>query len=592
MATERLRVLLEMSASQYKREAHSAASATGEISESVEGTTTRMGRLKDGMSNIGTVAKVAIAGAATAAVLSFSRDAVRASTDLEESINAVQVTFGEAADGILALGENAADSFGLANSEFNAFAVQFSSFAQKIAGSEGRSVVDVMGEMTGRISDFASVMNIEVADAAEKFQSGLAGQTEPLRAFGIDVSAAAVNQKALELGLAETSSELTEQDKILGRYRLIMEQTDKTAGDFKNTQDGLANSTKTLAANFEDFKARAGEELTPALADLINQGIQLFDILDPDVDLGWTQRLSAGLQLILGEGAEAVESYVDQKVALNELGNQVDLTDEAYRGRFSPALRDAGDAGNEAADGIDEATNAAGEAQEAANDAAEAQRNLRRSFLELADPIFAANDALGRLRDAQDRLIEVQEDSESSAADVAEALLDVAEASLDAQGALEELGDGNLTEGIARIAEALGISDEAARILLETLGLLDGMTIETVVNTRFTTSGAGPVVVTNQTGKYVPKALGGPVMAGQTYLVGERGPELFKPNESGEIVPNQALTQMGKQLAASYNKNLSINLNGPVNGVDEVMSAVQRAAGLVAMVDLAEVNPR
>lgn len=36
------------------------------------------------------------------------------------------------------------------------------------------------------------------------------------------------------------------------------------------------------------------------------------------------------------------------------------------------------------------------------------------------------------------------------------------------------------------------------------------------------------------------KAAGGPVMAGTPYLVGERGPELFVPRQSGSIVPNGA----------------------------------------------------
>lgn len=37
------------------------------------------------------------------------------------------------------------------------------------------------------------------------------------------------------------------------------------------------------------------------------------------------------------------------------------------------------------------------------------------------------------------------------------------------------------------------------------------------------------------------RANGGPVAGGSTYLVGERGPELFTPNTSGAIIPNHAL---------------------------------------------------
>ena len=38
-----------------------------------------------------------------------------------------------------------------------------------------------------------------------------------------------------------------------------------------------------------------------------------------------------------------------------------------------------------------------------------------------------------------------------------------------------------------------------------------------------------------------PKAMGGPVSAGGSFLVGEKGPELFVPQKSGTIVPNHAL---------------------------------------------------
>lgn len=37
------------------------------------------------------------------------------------------------------------------------------------------------------------------------------------------------------------------------------------------------------------------------------------------------------------------------------------------------------------------------------------------------------------------------------------------------------------------------------------------------------------------------KAIGGPVQSGQPYMVGERGPEMFVPNQSGSIIPNKRM---------------------------------------------------
>ena len=37
------------------------------------------------------------------------------------------------------------------------------------------------------------------------------------------------------------------------------------------------------------------------------------------------------------------------------------------------------------------------------------------------------------------------------------------------------------------------------------------------------------------------RAMGGPVTAGNAYVVGERGPEIFTPTQSGSIVPNDRI---------------------------------------------------
>jgi len=133
-------------------------------------------------------------------VVNFAKGAVDAASDLGESINAVNVTFGDASAGILALGEDAATSVGLSAREFNAFAVQFSGFTQQIAGAGG-DIAAVTDDLTTRIADFASVMNMDIPEAAQVFQSALAGETEPIRKFGIDMSAAAVEAHALATGL-------------------------------------------------------------------------------------------------------------------------------------------------------------------------------------------------------------------------------------------------------------------------------------------------------------------------------------------------------------------------------------------------------
>ena len=216
----------------------------------------------------GNIAKTAVNAFATREIINFGKGAVSAASDLAESANAVAVTFGEAGDQILKLGENAAEAVGLSAKDFNGFAVQFAGFTRQLATAD-KDIVDVTDELTVRIADFASVMNLDVPDAAQKFQSALAGSTEPMRAFGIDVSAAAVQTYALENGITDNAAAMTEAEKVQARYGLIMEQTAQMSGDFANTSDGLANSQRILAAEMENIKATVGEALIPALQGIM-----------------------------------------------------------------------------------------------------------------------------------------------------------------------------------------------------------------------------------------------------------------------------------------------------------------------------------
>lgn len=209
----------------------------------------------------------ATGGAALAGT--FLKGAVTEASDLNESINAVGVTFGKNTKAIRQLGREAANSMGLSKNEFNGIAVQFSSFATTIAG-KGGDVVGTIKDLSQRGADFASVMNLDVSDALGKFQSGLAGEAEPLKQFGIDLSDAKITAFAYANGIAKTGDELTEAQKVQARYGALMEQTKKTQGDFGNTSDGLANAQRRLGAEWQNLQVIIGRKLLPIIKALTN----------------------------------------------------------------------------------------------------------------------------------------------------------------------------------------------------------------------------------------------------------------------------------------------------------------------------------
>jgi TP901 family phage tail tape measure protein len=65
------------------------------------------------------------------------------------------------------------------------------------------------------------------------------------------------------------------------------------------------------------------------------------------------------------------------------------------------------------------------------------------------------------------------------------------------------------------------------------------------------------------------KASGGPVARGNSYLVGERGPEIFRPATSGTIIPNKALGG-GGGTTISPTFNIAINGNADATTVENI----------------------
>lgn len=87
-------------------------------------------------------------------------------------------------------------------------------------------------------------------------------------------------------------------------------------------------------------------------------------------------------------------------------------------------------------------------------------------------------------------------------------------------------------------------------------------------------TGGNVDLTTSETSARGRRALGGPVSAGDSYLVGERGPEIFTPGAGGFITPND---RMGGGGGATINitVNAGMGANGAVLG-REIVNAIKR----------------
>ncbi len=213
-----------------------------------------------------------------AAVLGGIRSVVNAASDLEESINAVEVVFGDAAKEVLAFTSDTEDAVFATASSLNELATVTGSLLQNFGFNAKQAAAETI-TLTQRAADMASVFNVDVSDALMSINAAVRGETESIRRFGVNVDETAVKAKALELGLIGVGEALTQEAKVAARVAIIMEQTAKVQGDAANTAGSYANQLRRLEEQAEVAKVAVGQKLMPVMIDLLELTLDLVPVI-------------------------------------------------------------------------------------------------------------------------------------------------------------------------------------------------------------------------------------------------------------------------------------------------------------------------
>ena len=189
---------------------------------------------------------------------------INKASELWESINAVNVVFWQWSKEILEFWKTAAQTIWLSKKAFNELAVPIGALLQNtwLWFKEATSNTIELGK---RAADMASIFNVDVTEALGAIQAWLRGEADPLERFWVWLNETAVKAYALRNGLIASWKEMTAQEKMTARLWLLYEQTSKYQWDFANTSDWLANSKRILNANIENITATIGNSFVPVL---------------------------------------------------------------------------------------------------------------------------------------------------------------------------------------------------------------------------------------------------------------------------------------------------------------------------------------
>lgn len=577
-----------------------------EASAALDGVNKSAGQLGDTLKTTGAVAAgmmsaQAIVGGASRIAETFG-STIRDASDLGESMNAVNVVFGDSSKKVQDFGQDAATSAGLSARAFNQLATPLGAMLQNAgfgADEAAKSTID----LTQRAADLASVFNTDVGDALAAIQAGLRGEADPLEKYGIGLSAAAVEQKALADTGKKSAAELTNQEKAAARVALIFEQSDKVSGDFANTSGGLANQQRILAAQMENFRANLGEKLLPVLTTSLGAFSALPGPLQ-NIGFGFAAIGPGVIQLATGLGpmipaiTAMGPAFTTAAAGARTLGLAmltpplgiiialvaVGVAAYVFRDQIADAFRQAAAIVLPIIKSISDAVGAA--LDWVKNNWPAIATILSGPFapiVALATDAFgvrsaftgAISSALNWVKDNWPIIATIISGPFAPIVALATDAFGVRTAFVGALGAMYDKAvewganvltffrnlPGNILTALGNLSELL---KNAGADLIR--GFVNGMKSIPIPSPLDLVPGGGYL---KKAGSLIPfRAAGGPVMAGKPYIVGENGPELFVSRQNGTIVPNGAMAGSG---------GLALNFYGPVTlggggGRDQIAS--------------------
>jgi len=187
-------------------------------------------------------------------------------------------------------------------------------------------------------ADMASFNNVPIEEALTALRSGLSGETEPLKRFGVALNDVRLRQEALNLKIYDGQGVLTVAQKAQAAYALILRDTALQQGDVARTAGGLANQKKFLAAQVEDLSGTFGAVFMPILINVVGvirnqvlpqmqKFIEAFKTLSPSavvtaIQIGFfaaalgPAMIAVGYMIKMVQGLASAFQFLTKKVVL------------------------------------------------------------------------------------------------------------------------------------------------------------------------------------------------------------------------------------------------------------------------------------
>lgn len=228
----------------------------------LDNTASRAGKFSSTMGKM-----AAPAAGAVLAIGAVAKAAVDSASRTQQAYGALDSVFGKNSGIVKKWAGEAAQSVGLAGSEY----AELASVIGAQLKNMGVPMDQVANKTKGLVTmgaDLAATFGGTTAEAVEALSSALRGETDPIEKYGVAVKQADIAARMAAEGTDKLTGEAGKAAKTQALLALITEQTADAQGQFARESDSAAGSAQIASAQMENMKSAMGTALLPVVASL------------------------------------------------------------------------------------------------------------------------------------------------------------------------------------------------------------------------------------------------------------------------------------------------------------------------------------
>ena len=163
-----------------------------------------------------------------------------------------------------------AKSLGMTEQQYKSNATSLATFLSNM-GFTNEQIANMSEKSMGLAADLGALADVPVDQAMGDFKSALMGNYEALDKYGINISAATLENSEYVQSLGKSWNQLSDNEKMMAVYNEILKQSASAEGLAKQESESFGSQMRLLKESIGETVGQLGDALLPILEPIVSK---------------------------------------------------------------------------------------------------------------------------------------------------------------------------------------------------------------------------------------------------------------------------------------------------------------------------------